>query len=303
VKKNILVIGSAGFVGANLIRYITYNSNNYNIISLDKLQDTSSIHNVYLNKNNDFYLADVTNENILDRIFKINNINIIINLASDLNGIYNLHRLSVKYNIEKFITLSYPFYCNDTNESSPITSNNIYTHEEFSSYCIDNYITSKLFFPNYNILRIPKCFGPRQQIDNVIPNLFYSLIKHEKVLLPNKGLDIHDLLYIEDLCSAILLILEKGVNNEIYNVSINLDYTELELAVIIRDILLDAKTNNKIDYSIGELALDDIIDSNTQLNIDCSKIKALGWKPNRKFRENIKYTINWYITNKWFFNL
>lgn len=307
MKKNILIVGGAGFIGSNLIRYITYNTNDYNIISLDKLQDVSSIHNVYLNKSNNFYLADINDEDILDRIFKINNINIVINLASidsfDLTGIYNLHKISLQYGIEKFINISYPFYCDNTTEDSLICSNKIYSKEEFTSYCIDSYITSKLFGINYNIIRVPKCFGPRQQIYNVIPDLFCSLVKEPEVLLPNKGLDVHDLLYIEDLCSAILLILQKGTDNEVYNASINLDYTELELAVIIRDILLGAKTDNKIDCSIGNLVLDDMIEQNTPLNIDCSKIKALGWKSNRKFRENIKYTINWYLTNKWFFNL
>jgi dTDP-glucose 4,6-dehydratase len=116
-------------------------------------------------------------------------------------------------------------------------------------------------------------------------------------------MDVYDLLYVEDVCNAILLVLEKGADKNIYNASINLDYTEFELAAIIRDILLNAKTNNKIDYSIGNIVLDDFVENSEKLYINCDKIKELGWKPLRKFRENIKYTVNWYINNKWFFDL
>lgn len=303
MKKTILIIGGAGFIGSNLIRFITYNSNNYNLISLDKLQDVSCMHNVYMNKSNNFYLADINDESILDHIFRFNKPSIIINLISDYCAIKKLHKICVKYDIEKFVNLSYPFYIKETIEDSPISSNNIYTDEEFSSYCIDNYITSKLFNLNYNIVRVPKCFGPRQQIFNTIPDLFYNLIKQENIVLPNKGMDVYDLLYVEDVCNAILLVLEKGADKNIYNASINLDYTEFELAVIVRDVLLNAKANNKIDYTVGNIALDDLVETIEKAPVNSDKIRNLGWKPLRKFRENIKYTVSWYMNNKWFFNI
>ena len=295
MKKTILITGGAGFIGSNLIRYISYNRNTYNIISLDKIKDIASLHNVYLNKGNEFYLADINDEHILDNIFRMTNPNIVIHLANDnnlnFNGISNLHKVSNKYKVEKFVYLS-------------SSSFDIYTNEDFSCFCIDNYITSKLFNVNYNIIRIPKCFGPRQNIFNIIPDLFLSFIKQDKVILANKGVDVYDLLYVEDLCQAILTVMENGKDNEIYNASINLDYTELELAAIIRDFLITAKDNKRLDYNIGNISLDDdSIESIKNLFVDSSKLKELGWKPERKFKENLKYTINWYINNKWFFNI
>lgn len=294
MKKTILITGGAGFIGSNLIRYISYNRNTYNIISLDKIKDIASLHNVYLNKSNEFYLADVNDEHILDNIFKMNNPNIVIHLANDnnlnFNGISNLHKVSNKYKVEKFIYLS-------------SSSSDIITNEDFSCFCIDNFITSKLFNVNYNIIRIPKCFGPRQSIYNVISDLFLYFIKQEEVILPNKGTDVYDLLYVEDLCQAILTVLENGKDNEIYNASINLDYSELELAALIKDLLVAAKDNKRLDYNIGNIKLDDFIEENSKSIIDSSKLKDLGWKPEKKFKENLKYTINWYINNKWFFNI
>lgn len=309
MKKNILIIGGAGFIGSNLIRFITYNSNNYNIISIDKLEDQRSMHNVYANKNNNFFIADANDKNILNNIFAFNRPQIIINLTSDLNSFMNVCEIAYSYKAERVIHVSYPNYKNygipleQGLEHYPINTINVNDLKEFYSTCIDNYMTSKIFGYDYNIIRSPKCFGPRQQIDNTIPNLIYHLIKDNRVVLPNKGMDIFDLLYVEDLSNAIFLILEKGEPYNIYNASINLDYTEFELAAMIRDLLLDARKNKKLDYDVGEIVLDDFVENISILPTNSDKIRSLGWKPLRKFKENLKYTVNWYLNNKWFMDL
>jgi dTDP-glucose 4,6-dehydratase len=34
-------------------------------------------------------------------------------------------------------------------------------------------------------------------------------------------------------------------------------------------------------------------------SLDCHKIHRLGWKPHIGFEEGLQKTVDWYVTNKW----
>src|SRR4051812_48820542 len=82
-KKKILVTGTLGFIGSNFISYVAENYSQYNWVGIDKAVYDYCLLNTFEHKNYKFYLADIANEHIVDRIFDLEKPNIVINMAAE----------------------------------------------------------------------------------------------------------------------------------------------------------------------------------------------------------------------------
>ena len=111
------------------------------------------------------------------------------------------------------------------------------------------------------------------------------------------GKNIRDWLYVKDHCSAIDLIIHKGKVGEVYNIGGHNEKANIEVVKII------LKELNKPESLIK--FVNDRPGHDLRYAIDPAKIKReLGWEPETKFNEGIKYTIKWYIENReWWENI
>ncbi|MFH0714700.1 MAG: GDP-mannose 4,6-dehydratase, partial [Candidatus Diapherotrites archaeon] len=95
-----------------------------------------------------------------------------------------------------------------------------------------------------------------------------------------------------DNCKATELVLRKGKNGEAYNVGGRDEMTNLELTKTILE-----------DFGMGEEMIEFVQDRkghDRRYAIDDSKISALGFEPQKTFKEGLKETIQWYKENeKW----
>ncbi len=99
-----------------------------------------------------------------------------------------------------------------------------------------------------------------------------------------------DRIFVADHGEAIILVLDKGVRGEIYNVSSGEERTNLEVVNELLEVM--AKTN-LIEF-VGDRPGHDI-----RYSLDASKIRSLGWKPKYGFSEGLKETVEWYLENEW----
>ena len=111
MNKNILITGSSGFLGEELVNYF---SKNNKIFALDK--EKPIIFDGNLSNINSF-VSDIRDKEKLEKIFKDNKIDIIIHCAAEIldekdpnevwktnyNGTKNLLDFAEIYNISKFI--------------------------------------------------------------------------------------------------------------------------------------------------------------------------------------------------------
>tara|TARA_B100001059_G_C17291044_1_gene312760 strand:+ start:30 stop:398 length:369 start_codon:yes stop_codon:yes gene_type:complete len=98
-----------------------------------------------------------------------------------------------------------------------------------------------------------------------------------------------EFLYVEDLASDCLFLLQNRNDNEIINVGREKDISIKELADII---------SNTVGFK-GKILFDTSKPDGTfQKVLDCSKINNLGWKPNFSLPEGVKRTVNEYLNNE-----
>ena len=106
-----------------------------------------------------------------------------------------------------------------------------------------------------------------------------------------EGLNVRDWLYVEDHCRAIDLIIHNGRVGEVYNVGGHNEMKNIDIVKII------CKEIGKPESLITHVT--DRKGHDMRYAIDPTKIhNELGWRPETKFEDGIKKTIQWYLDNK-----
>ena len=321
-KKKILITGTAGFILGNFVRKIIYLSGKdsekypYTIVSIDKVNNNAA-NSIYYNKDHTFYIADIRDQHIINTIFQFERPDIIIHgaaethvdnslsdpnsfVTSNILGTQILLNCSVKYGVEKFIYISTDeVYGQLTNESdlpwkedAELNPRNPYSATKASGELLVK-AAAESFGLIYNITRSSNNYGPRQTPEKLIPKAIKCILNNEKIPIYGKGLQIRDWTHVYDNCSALMTILQKGKNNEIYNISAHQEFPNIE---VIQEVCNSLKRGHDLISFIE----DPRKSHDFRYAVDTAKIKELGWKPNFKFKDGIIDTCDWFIANKWF---
>ena len=141
-------------------------------------------------------------------------------------------------------------------------------------------------------------YGPYQFPEKLIPLMICNAIEGRPLPLYGQGKNIRDWLFVEDHCSAIRKVLQRGKIGETYNIGGNCEETNLQ---IVKSI---CGTVNRLLPDLPHRCEDlitfvsDRPGHDHRYAIDASKIKAeLGWEPTTKLTQGIEYTVKWYIEN------
>ena len=134
-------------------------------------------------------------------------------------------------------------------------------------------------------------FGPWQYPEKVIPLFVTNLLDGKNVPLYGDGLNQRDWLYVEDNCAALDLVLRSGQEGEIYNIGAGIEMPNRELTDKL--LALAGAGGERVDYVADRLGHD------RRYSVDCSKVRVLGWKPQRELDEALAATYAWYRDNRW----
>lgn len=165
-------------------------------------------------------------------------------------------------------------------ESSAYAPNSPYSASKASS---DHLV--RAYFKTYNLKvtlsHATNNYGPFQHEEKLIP----LMIKHAKEDKPlpvyGDGTNVRDWLHCDDHAKAVLLILEKGVYGQAYNIGGNNEWSNLELVKLI------VKHVGK-----GKIAfVKDRPGHDFRYALDASKLRALGWEPKEDFETALKRLI------------
>jgi len=113
------------------------------------------------------------------------------------------------------------------------------------------------------------------------------------------GRQVRDWLYVDDHCSAIAAVLDKGRVGETYNVGGRSERRNLEVVHTICRMLDELKPREGgATYAALIKHVTDRPGHDRRYAIDDSKIAGeLGWRPTVTFEQGIRETVQWYLDN------
>lgn len=309
-----MITGGAGFIGANFISYILSKYPDAKVICIDSLTYAGNVENFKSFDKSRFIFeyADICNR---DRVFELTEKHMpdcIVNFAAESHvdrsitdpsvfvrtnvlGCANLLDAAKSFNISRFHQISTDEVYGDipepefSTEESPLAPSSPYSASKASADLLTlSYF--KTFKTPVTISRCSNNYGAMQFPEKLIPLTIYNILKGNNVNIYGNGMQCRDWIYVADHCRAIDLILNSGIEGQIYNVGSSVTKNNIETVELIAD-------------AIGKRA--DIIHvtdrpaHDKRYAIDSRKLRTkLGWQPTLDYEEGIRLTVKWYLDNQ-----
>jgi len=331
----ILVTGGCGFIGSNFIRYILKNREEAKVINMDKLTYAGNLANLsdvageYAPSQYRFIKGDICDKGIVEDIFRESDIDWVVNFAAESHvdrsidepaeflhtnilGTFTLLEAVRKFwlnpasdlNKKRFLHISTDEVYGSLNDKGYFTE--ITPYNPSSPYSASKAASDHLVYAYWRTYSIPTIitnssnnYGPYQFPEKLIPLIINNAIKGERLPVYGDGKNVRDWLYVGDNCSAILVVLERGLSGQRYIIGANCEKRNIDIVNMICDYLdkrcglMDGKPRRElIEYVPDRLGHD------RRYAIDASKINnELQWEPSVTLEKGIIGTIEWYLKN------
>lgn len=315
----LIVTGGAGFIGSNFIFHIMKQYPNYRVVCLDKLTyagNLSTLAPVMKNKNFRFVKADICDRDAVFALFEEEKPDVVVNFAAEshvdrsieepgiflqtnIMGTATLMDACRKFGIKRFHQVSTDEVYGDLPLDRPdlffTEQTPIHTSSPYSSSKAAADLLALAYYRTYGLaVSVSRCsnnYGPYHFPEKLIPLMIANALNNKPLPVYGKGENVRDWLYVEDHCKAIDLIIHKGKAGEVYNIGGHNEMKNIDIVKII------CKELNKPESLITFVA--DRKGHDMRYAIDPSKIhRELGWLPETKFEDGIKKTIEWYLSNR-----
>lgn len=305
-----LVTGGAGFIGCNFVKYAVLQG--HKVTVLDKLTYAGNKKNLDDVKDRlKFIKGDIAKRSDAEKAMKGNDT--VVNFAaethvdnsirdakpfitSNVYGTYTLLEAARKFGVTKFLHISTDEVYGSTEsgffkETDALSPRNPYSATKAAAEHVVH-----AYFTTHNlpviITRSSNNFGPFQNAEKLIPKLITNAMANKPLPIYGKGENIRDWLFVEDNCSGIMMAIEKGKNGEVYNIGGDNELRNIDIAKTI--LKQTGKPESLIQFVRDRPGHD------FRYALNTVKIKKLGWKPKYRFEEAMKKTIEWYKSNRWF---
>jgi dTDP-glucose 4,6-dehydratase len=142
-------------------------------------------------------------------------------------------------------------------------------------------------------------FGPCHFPEKLIPLIILNALEGKPLPVYGKGENVRDWLYVEDHARALLVIAERGRVGQSYNVGADCERANI---AVVRAIcaLMDELAPDAIGPR--ERLITFVADRpghDLRYAMDARKLREeLGWAPQETFESGLRKTVEWYLTNR-----
>jgi len=148
----------------------------------------------------------------------------------------------------------------------------------------------------YVIVRPTNNYGIGQYTEKFIPHSIKYFSLGRPIPLHDAGLPKRTWLHASDTASAVITLIESGVQNDIFNISGNYEEQNIVIARRIVDLSggeWSSKPNYNYYFDLGVTRPG----QDVRYAIDDAKIKALGWQPRAIFDTELRKIVDYYLEN------
>lgn len=341
--KRILVTGGLGFIGSHIVRHLVNEHKDWFIVNMDCITYAGNPDNVkdLLDKPNyQWCRYDIRDAEDVKWVFDKYNITDVIHLAAEshVDNSITGPRPFIETNIVGTFNLleearkrwgnepGHKFYYFSTDEvfgfldkdgESFTEENKLDPSSPYSASKACGDLLVKAYWKTFKlpvvISHMCNAIGPNQYPEKLVPATIQRILNNEPIIVYDKGEQVREWIYTDDIVSAAMTVFEKGVPGEAYNIGSGEEVQNIQLVTMIMGLVAMKTTSNYDEY----LKAYDKAKANIKYvenarpghdfrySINNSKIKnELGWEPKVSMIEAVTKTVDWYLANQdWVENL
>jgi UDP-glucose 4,6-dehydratase len=310
--SKIVVTGGAGFIGSHVAEHLAETYKDAEIVILDKMTYAAHYDNIKHFLHGDqvrLVVGDICDLDLCNRVLE--GADLLIHLAAESHvdnsfrnsitftmsntlGTHNLLEASRTHEVPKIIHISTDevygeVLAEGVDESACLNPTNPYSASKAGAEMLVMSYLKSFKMPIIRT-RANNIFGIRQFPEKLIPRCCLSLIRGEKIPLHGNGMHVRHYLDARDFAESVVLLIEKGVDGEVYNIGSNDELTNCQVAeTICKHFGVSAKEN--IEF-VGDRPFND-----QRYAVSTKKIEQIGWKIKRNLLEELPRVVAWYKEN------
>ena len=310
----ILVTGGAGFIGSAFVRMVVTQTTHH-VVNLDKLTYAGNLENLTSVEDSDRYRfveGDICDPQLVETLIGEEKPDAVVHFAAESHvdrsilspepvirtnvfGTFTLLEAARKFRTARFVHVSTDEVYgslqppHEATEDYPLSASSPYSASKAGSDLL-----ARSYFVTYKlpvvITRASNNYGPYQFPEKLIPLMIANALESRPLPVYGDGMQIRDWLFVEDHCRAILAVLSKGRDGEIYNIGGNRSLPNLE---VVRKLLaLTGRPESLIQYVTDRPGHD------RRYALSSEKLmRETGWHPEMDFEGGLARTIEWYQAN------
>jgi len=311
----ILVTGGAGFIGSAFVRLIIDHTD-HSVVNYDKLTYAGNLENLTSVANHprySFVKGDIADRDAVEQVFAEAHPDGVVNFAAEshvdrsifapgpvfetnLRGTFTMIEIAREHKIGRFVHVSTDEVYGslepplEADEKFPLNPSSPYSAAKAGSDLLALAYAKTYKLPVL-VTRASNNYGPYHFPEKLIPLMISNAMEDRNLPIYGDGMQVRDWLYVEDHCRAILTVLEKGREGEIYNVGGNRSLTNLE--VVEQILAITGKPRSLMQYVKDRPAHD------RRYALSSEKLTSeTGWTPQMDFDRGLAATVEWYRNNQ-----
>ncbi|MFN8108937.1 MAG: dTDP-glucose 4,6-dehydratase [Thermoleophilia bacterium] len=306
----ILLTGGCGFIGSGFVRLAR--ARGHEVVNLDKLTYAGNPANVAEFEGTDGYRfvhGDIGDPEAVANAMR--GVDLVVNMAAethvdrsildpaafpmtDVVGTANLLDQARRAGVGRFVQVSTDEVYGSVpsgafRETDPLEPSSPYSASKAGGD-LQVLAWHRTYGMDVVITRGSNTYGPRQYPEKLIPLFVTNLLDGQQVPVYGDGMQVRDWIHVDDHCAGVLFAAEHGAAGEVYNVGGGNEHPNME---ITRRLLeLTGRDETAIRH------VEDRPGHDRRYALDTTKLRGLGWAPERSFTDGLQDTVSWYSDHR-----
>ena len=307
-RARVLVTGGAGFIGSNFVHHFLGRFPASHVIVLDALTYAGRRENLdgLPPASLTFIHGDIRDADAVARAMA--GCEIVLNFAAeshvdrsieapgefiqtDVYGVFVLCEEARRQKVKRFIQVSTDEVYGEVLEGAATEEWPLMPRSPYAASKAGGDRLAHAYWATYGLpVVVTRCsnnYGPRQYPEKLVPLFVTNAIDDQPLPVYGSGLNRRDWLHVEDHCTALVSLLEHGIEGQTFNIGAGCEHDVLTITDAILGIL--GKPSMLVRH------VEDRPGHDRRYAVDPSKLMRLtGWKPMVPFTDGLRATVKWY---------